>query len=51
MEAAPTLADRLAALERSQRRLRGLVLALAVALLGTLLVGAGDDGVLTGRTL
>lgn len=45
------LAARLAALERSQRRLRHLVLALVLALLAGLLVGAGDDGVLVGRTL
>lgn len=42
---------RLAALERSQRRLRALVGALVLALLSALLVGAGDDGVVTGRSL
>jgi len=47
----PAVAARLAALERSQRRLRGVVLALLLAALGALLAGAGDDGALTGRTL
>jgi len=45
------IAARLAALERSHRRLRGLVAALGLALLAALLAGAGNDGVLTGRTL
>lgn len=45
------VAARLAALERAQRRLRGLVFALACAVIAALLVGAGDDGALTGRAL
>ncbi|MFN8644623.1 MAG: hypothetical protein U0802_24275 [Candidatus Binatia bacterium] len=45
------LAARLAALERSHRRLRGVVAALTLALLAALLLGAGSDGVLSGRTL
>jgi hypothetical protein len=45
------VAARLAALERSHRRLRGLVLGLALALVTAVLLGAGDDGVVTGRTL
>jgi hypothetical protein len=45
------VAARLAALERSHRRLRALVGALVLALLAALLAGAGNDGVLVGRTL
>lgn len=45
------VADRLAALERAHRRLRALVAALTLALLAALLLGAGGDGVLTGRAL
>ena len=45
------LADRLAALERAHRRLQRAVVALVLVLLATLLLAAGDDGVLTGRTL
>ena len=45
------IAARLTALERSHRRLRGLVAALVLALLASLLAGAGNDGVLAGRTL
>ncbi|MBX3024598.1 hypothetical protein KF840_06785 [bacterium] len=45
------LAARLAALERAQRRHRILLVGLTLVLAATLLVGAGDDGVLSGRTL
>jgi hypothetical protein len=45
------LTARLAALERSHRRLRALVAILALALAAAALLGAGDDGVLSGRTL
>ncbi|HSP97215.1 MAG TPA: hypothetical protein VL049_08215 [Candidatus Dormibacteraeota bacterium] len=45
------IAARLTALERSHRRLRSLVAALVVALLGAVVAGAGTDGVLVGRTL
>jgi hypothetical protein len=45
------LADRLAALERSQRRLRAAITVLALGLATAVLLGAADDGVLSGRTL
>jgi len=45
------VAARLTALERSQRRLRVLVLALAGALLAAFVVRGGKDDALVGRTL
>lgn len=45
------LAARLAALERSHRRLRALVATLALGLAAALLLGAGSDGALVGRSL
>jgi hypothetical protein len=45
------IAARLARLEGAHRRLRRVVLALACALIAALVVAAGDDGVLSGRTL
>jgi len=45
------IAARLAALERSHRRLRRWLAALVLVALAGLLAGAGDDGVLAGRTL
>ena len=45
------LAARLAVLERSHRRLRALVAALGLSLAAVLLLGAGSDGALEGRSL
>ncbi|MEO8605192.1 MAG: hypothetical protein ABI629_21670 [bacterium] len=46
-----SLHDRLAHLERSQRRLQRIVLALIVTLAATLLIGAADERALEGRSL
>lgn len=45
------LVVRLAALERAHRRLRIVVVVLSLGLAAAVLLGAGDDGVLSGRTV